>query len=279
MVLNESKIAVLITSHNRKEKTLRCLECLFQQEGLGSEFMLTVFLVDDGSTDGTSLAVGIGYPFVNIIQGDGNLYWNRGMLLAWKTAVDTNDFDYYLWLNDDTYIFNDAIIGMLSSVKFKNNRAIICGCTQSIENEKITYGGRAKKFLIEPNGSLQSCDLMNGNFVLIPKVVFEKIGMLDPTFHHGLGDYDYGLRSKKFGFELVVSPTFIGYCEENLTLNVCFDNNKSLFLRLKHLYSPLGVNPFVFFIYDKRHFGFKSAVTHFLSIHVHVLFPRLWMNY
>lgn len=269
-------IAVLITCHNRKDKTLQCLQHLYQQQGLGKEFSLTVFLVDDGSTDGTSEAIKTKFSIVNKIQGDGTLYWNRGMHLAWKTAASTNDFDYYLWLNDDTTIFEDAINNTLNSSKSLKKESILCGCTQSFENQKITYGGRKNSVLLEPNGSLQQCDLINGNFVLIPKIIYNKVGMLDTLFHHGLGDHDYGLRAKKAGFDSFITSSFIGYCEQNNFVNMCFRQNVSVTKRLKHLYSPLGVNPIVYFKYDKRHFGLKSAIKHFFSIHLQVLFPRLW---
>jgi glycosyltransferase involved in cell wall biosynthesis len=46
------KIAVLITCHNRIQKTQTCLKSLFKQKKI-ENINLKVFLVDDGSTDGT----------------------------------------------------------------------------------------------------------------------------------------------------------------------------------------------------------------------------------
>ena len=73
------KIAILMTCHNRRETTLRCLR------GLPSD--VEVYLVDDGSTDGTDEAVKATFPKVNVIRGTGNLYWAKGMELAWKTCL------------------------------------------------------------------------------------------------------------------------------------------------------------------------------------------------
>ena len=48
------KIAVIITYHNRKSKTLQCLKQLFDVvETYTTNIDLKVFLTDDGSTDGT----------------------------------------------------------------------------------------------------------------------------------------------------------------------------------------------------------------------------------
>ncbi|MEZ7505859.1 glycosyltransferase family 2 protein [Flavobacterium sp. Arc2] len=271
----QQNIAVLLTCHNRKLKTLGCLTS-FYTSNLPQDFILDVFLVDDGSTDGTAEAIKINFPSVKIVYGDGNLYWNRGMHLAWQTAVATKDYDYYLWLNDDTILFENAINIMLNSSQTKKNEAIICGCTQSLENKKITYGGRKDGVMIEPNGSLQKCDLINGNFLLIPKAVYELNGILDPLFHHALGDHEYGLRAQKKGIDSFISPVYIGYCEQNLGANKSFRVDVPIIDRLKHLYSPLGVNPIVYFKYDYRYFGLLNAVKHFFSIHLHSLIPTLW---
>jgi len=59
-------------------------------------------MTDDGCTDGTSKEVLEQYPSVHIVSGDGTLFWNRGMYCAWKAAVKEREYDFYMWLNDDT---------------------------------------------------------------------------------------------------------------------------------------------------------------------------------
>ena len=66
-----------MTVHNRREKTLACLKLCYEQiESLRSEYAFSVYLTDDASTDGTAEAVSREYPDVNIIKGNGSLYWN-----------------------------------------------------------------------------------------------------------------------------------------------------------------------------------------------------------
>ena len=74
----EANIAVLLTVHDRKNKTLRCLENLYKQV-LPNYLRLDIYLTDDGCTDGTPEAIKRQFPKVHIIKGDGNLFWNRGM--------------------------------------------------------------------------------------------------------------------------------------------------------------------------------------------------------
>lgn len=79
-------IAVLITCYNRREKTVNCLNLLFKC-GLPVGFALKVYLVDDGSTDGTGEEVRKLFPEIKVIVGSGELYWAGGMRLAWTEAI------------------------------------------------------------------------------------------------------------------------------------------------------------------------------------------------
>ena len=104
---NDKQLAVLITCHNRRDTTLSCLKALYQQD-----VIIDVFLVDDGSSDGTTEAINSYYPDVNVIEGNGNLYWGGGMRLAFAEAMK-HSYSYYLWLNDDTLLEPQAINNLL----------------------------------------------------------------------------------------------------------------------------------------------------------------------
>lgn len=273
-------IAVLITCHNRRDKTIHCLTALYKQIGINESYTIEVFLVDDASTDGTGVAVKKQFTQVKIIQGDGNLFWNRGMHLAWKTAADTKDFDYYLWLNDDTFLTEEAIKNLLVAAEFTQKIAAICGSTFSQETNKISYGGNSKEgLLLVPNGSLQETYSFNGNIVLIPKLVFTKVGILDPRFPHAIGDFEYALRIRKNKMKSYITKDFIGYCDGNEKLpDWCFPS-LSLSKRIKSLYSPLGnSHPYYFFIFELKHYGLLIAIKHYTTIHFRLLFPKLWLN-
>ncbi len=271
------KIAVLLTCHNRKEKTLNCLSSLYSAIEQVNRYEFDIYLVDDGSTDGTAEAVRQTFPEVLVINGTGNLYWNRGMHLAWETAANANKYSYYVWLNDDTQIMPWALTTILSECT--ENRIVI-GSTSSKRTEKITYGGfnRYKK-IIEPTGGIQTCEYFNGNIVLIPNDVFNKVGFNDSRFRHALGDFDYGLRAKKLGVELVVASQVLGNCESHDSLPTWCNPGINILQRIIELYKPLGNNPFEFFIFDFRHNGLFNAIKHFFSIHLRVLIPSIWIHY
>lgn len=271
-------IAVLITCHNRKEKTLECLKALFNQNGLGESYLIKVFLVDDKCTDGTPEAIMQDFPQVNIINGNGELYWNRGMHLAWETAAAFKDFDYYLWLNDDTFLYEFAIQGILNAANTTNNETAICGSTFSKESQKISYGGNSDNGeLLIPNGNLQEVFSFNGNVVLIPKFVFSKVGILDKRFPHAIGDFDYALRIRKAKLKSFIVEDYVGTCEGSEKLPVWCSPIVPLIKRISSLYSPLGnSHPYYFFIFELRYYGIIVSLKHFMTIHLRLFFPKLW---
>ena len=264
-----------MTVFNRKDKTLACLSSLYKCV-LPEKYELNVFMLNDGCTDGTEIAVATQFPQVTIIQGIVNLFWNRGMRLAWQTAAKKFDYDYYIWLNDDVILFENALSEILYCSELKNNLAMVCGSTCATNNKSIlTYGGRIRRVgIVQPNGQTQSCDCCNGQICLIPKAVYKVMGMNDPIFHHGFGDWDYGFRAKKKGFDIVVAPNISGMCDvnENDSFPKYLSPNTSIIKRLKILYSPLGKNPFQFFVYTYRHKSFHSAVISFIFQHIEVIF-------
>ena len=218
-------ISVLITCHNRKDKTLNILKSIKNQK-IEKNIKLIIYLVDDGSTDGTSELVKKFYPDVFLIKGSGNLYWSRGTNLAWRTAVNSNPTsDYFLWLNDDIDLFDNSINNSLNYEKKYNSKNYICvGSTLDPITKQRTYGGirfKPKKYNlinnydVEPSNDFQSIDSFNGNFVLITKEVFNRIGYLDKLFIHNGGDTDYGLRAHKLGINIVLMPDYVGTCIKN----------------------------------------------------------------
>ena len=173
-------LAVLITCHNRKDTTLLCLGRLFSIRK-----DIDVYCVDDNSTDGTADAIRKEFPQVNLIHGDGNLFWSRGMRTAWIEAAKNKDYDFYFWLNDDLMLYDDCFDEMLECSRIMEHKAVIAGLVQETTTKSVIYGGYDKsKHLIPANGELNEVFRLNGNFVLVSKYVFEKNGFLDPVYHH-----------------------------------------------------------------------------------------------
>ncbi len=276
-IKNMRSIAILMAVHNRKEKTLACIKNILQQKKY-QDVNIHIFLTDDGCTDGTNEAIKEQFPDVTILKGNGNLFWNRGMNLAWNEASKSEP-DFYLWLNDDTILKSDAIYTLIKNADNTGNNCIIVGSTYASESIPIlTYGGRNKNrkhSLIQPdNEKLVECDTFNGNIVLIPKMVFKKIGYNDTYFHHSFGDIEYGLRASKQGIKNYIAPGILGYCKRNNPIPIFRRKNISILKRYKLLYSPLGYNPKEDYHLNKKFYPRILCFLWFIKLHINVLFTK-----
>ncbi|RGS00244.1 glycosyltransferase family 2 protein [Phocaeicola coprocola] len=269
-------IAILMTVHNRREKTINCLKAL--QNCTVKDLNIKVYLVDDGCTDGTAEAVKEYFDFVTVIDGNGTLFWNRGMHLAWQEAEKDTPL-YFLWLNDDTILIKDAIKRLIDTSKCQNDLSIIVGSTTNSFNDKeITYGGRQLKrrypIIIPSEDKITECDTFNGNIVLIPRSVFLKLGYNDKYYHHSFGDYDYGLRAHYCGIKNYIAPGIYGYCNRNNPIPIFQRKKYNIIKRYKLLYSPLGYNPIEDFHFNRKYHSFLYSILHFIKLHINVLFTK-----
>ena len=240
------KVAILLTCFNRKQQTLSCLKNMQLSIDDFQKYKFDTFLVDDGSTDGTSEAVKLDFPKVNIIEGTGNLFWNQGMRLAWNTALENDDYDFYIWLNDDTLIDADAITNLFEcyyeNLKQTNIQTIVTASCRNDDAFQFSYGGRNDDGNVIPNNEIQDCKYMNGNFVLVPAEIVDRMGILSDDYTHAMGDFDYGLRALKLGFCVITTKNYIAICPVNTNIPTWCNPKKGLLERWKSLHSPLGLN-------------------------------------
>ncbi|MDE7397075.1 MAG: glycosyltransferase family 2 protein [Muribaculum sp.] len=268
-----ARIAVLLTVHNRKEKTLRSLRLLYAQS-LPEGCSIDVYLTDDGCTDGTRQAVAAEFPQTVIIDGDGILYWNRGMYRAWAAAASTCDYDFYMWLNDDTMLKPDAIKTLLNAATTCRDSVIVGAVCSSDQKPVVTYSGYAKGRLVVPDGRVHRCETFNGNIVLIPRAVYRVLGNLDYTYIHALGDVDYGWMATRAGMACYVTGDYVGVCDKNPEKPAWQRADVPLRQRWASLHSPLGyAPPAQMFHYNYKNFGLPTAVRVFVTNHIILLFP------
>ncbi|MEO0472483.1 MAG: glycosyltransferase family 2 protein [Bacteroidota bacterium] len=268
------RLAVVMTVFNRREKTLQCLENLSRQTALNQRIHIDVFLMDDGSRDGTSEAIREQFPAVNLLKGDGNLFWNGGMSVAFGKAIE-GKYDFYLWLNDDTFLYSEALDTLLDChqklVDRGEDASIVIGGTIDPETGEFSYGGfqKASKWTlkllhVQPGAELKQCTTMCGNCVLIPKEVVNRVGNIEGFYTHRWGDTDYGLRTRYKGGKVWIAPGYIGTCEANPLAEAWTDTSLSFKERIKDFHSIKGYIKKDWYFYVKRHGG--------------ILWPLLWMK-
>ena len=251
------KIAVLIATFNRVETTIKCLENLHKSKLSDSTFV--VYLVDGGSEDNTAIRVQHDFPEtkVSVVPG---VYWNGGMLEAWKMSLQSQDnYDAFLWLNDDVHMHSNAFQEIINNFEEMGRNSIVVGYTRSPITHEVTYGAlknfsKSKiNFQVTVNNSDNICS-MNGNCVLVPKVVQEMIGLLNPKFKHSFGDIDYGLRAARAGILIKSTKNSVANLERNISI-YSSNSKQTLFGIIRIMRSPKGIPIKEWFYFTKTHAG------------------------
>jgi GT2 family glycosyltransferase len=282
------KIAVLLTCHNRKEKTIKCIKSLYAAINISdSETMFEIYLVDDGSTDGTSEEIAKNYSKINLIQGSGKLFWAGGMRLAWETALKKDqDYNFFLLLNDDVILMENFLNGLLNTHKYcleqYNQAGIYVFSTIDPSNSNISYGGtliikkgiRIKSKRINPTNVPLPCSMANANILMITSAVVKAIGIFDPKYTHNFADYDYTLNASKQGIPVLVCPGFGGYCV-NDHVRAWLSTNSTLNERVIFLYSQKYLSYTEKKYYLKKNFKCQFPY-YFIMLWLKTLFPIIW---
>lgn len=242
------KIFIVIPVHNRKKDVMNCLN---QLRMLNKGCMdITIVVVDDGSTDGTSEIISSRYPEVILLHGDGNLWWTGATKVGVNYAL-SEGCDYVLILNDDVCFQSDFLLEMVKTAKSYLN-AIICGVICDVDDKnKIISAGRYVKGFLNYNyfSYLKGLDISvlpkkeyesyaeSGYAMLVPRAVLEKLNFDEKRFPHHMGDMDFVLRAKRSGFKIIVNPDAFLYTKigDNYFHNCIVD--KPLWYNLKMFFN------------------------------------------
>jgi len=281
------KIAVLLTCFNRKDKTLACLTT-FYNCSIPEGYSFDIFMLDDGSRDGTANAIRENFPRVKILLGDGNLFWAGGMRIAWKEA-NNEGYEAFLLINDDVVLFENVLQLLVDTHQYALMHfgigGIYVASTLDNKTEKISYGGTLvrktffgnKSKLITPSDIPVNCHITNANILFVSSNVVEKIGIFDSRFKQSFADYDYSLTAYENDLPVLVCPGIGGYCT-NDHVNNWSSTNTTLKKRISHLYSPKGLEYKEYMYYVRKHFP-KSLPYFFIMVWLKTLFPGIWDKY
>lgn len=221
------RIAVLVTCYNRVAVSIRGIGSLVRAlDGMPS-VTYDLFIVDDGSADGTWSALVETFPQAHIERGNGHLFWNGGMCRAYRLARSYGSFSDYLLFNDDVVVDPDALKIVVNEYLDLNSRCPVILAAATVDDDRcVSYSAfkRTKRFRplslqkMPVSESAQPCDTFNGNFVLVPSAFFDSIGGLDRRYVHSYGDIDLGYTAVKLGVQPHLSSVPIGTCAPNMEI-------------------------------------------------------------
>ena len=292
------EIAVLLTCHNRKDKTVRCIQSLLSANKAFNSMSngtleMTIYLTDDGCTDGTVDAVRelVDFHKLIIIQADGNAFWAGGMRLAWDTAVNSGkSFDFYFLLNDDTILLENVFTQLMKTDEYSicnygKQGVYTAFVSEPDAPQKITYGAKIYvnswiKGAVDllPSGVPQLCNMPNANILLVSKSVVDRIGILDGIYTHGAADWDYGMRARSADFPVLTTSCVCGICEfdhdkgseeEVKVLAMTTKERKLFILRPNYFYSDCLKFSY---IYQRPKYFFFRVIYYFFVYAPHIYY-------
>lgn len=217
-------VEIVTTVFNRKDITLQCLDSLSRIDMTGLH--VHVVIVDDGSTDGTSEAIKEKYPDVEIIRGDGNLWYTAGTNLATEAALKHNP-DYVLSVNDDS-LFDEKFLQHLVRCAEENPRSVIGPLLLLWDTSKeifqvapqweTWYGGWRhwyKQTVDTVPKEPFEVGIIVGNCVLYPAVALKEVGLMDEKKFINFGDSEHTPRMRRAGWRLLIEPRSHVPCQPN----------------------------------------------------------------
>ena len=217
-------LSIIIVSWNTQDLLRKCLNSIYQNlDGLNLE----IFVVDNNSSDKTAQMVKAEFPQVNLITNNKNL----GFAKANNQAIKQVKGEYLLLLNPDTEILNNGLIKSLQFMKSHQSCGVM-GPKMLFEDKSLQPSVRrwprpwpiflmlikAQKFFkglkaidyylykdFDYNKE-QAVDQVMGAFMLIPKEVMAKVGLLDERFFIWFEEVDFCKRVWQNGYSVIYNP-------------------------------------------------------------------------
>ncbi len=210
------KVDVIIVNYNTKQLLKDCLDSIGRQIWLHE---LTVWVVDNGSSDGSAQMVKKDFGQVKLIETGQNLGFSQGN----NQVLDTSVADYCLLLNSDTIVLEGAIDGLVDFAK--ESKFGIASCR--LENKDGSFQPNAgdRPNLVAVFNTLSLLDdlfglfgmvvpslhqtnkkyyltghqvgWVSGSVMLIKRSVIQKIGSLDKAIFMYGEDVEYCIRAAK----------------------------------------------------------------------------------
>jgi len=211
------EVSIIIVNFKGWNRLAKCLDSLAAISD--KQLSFEVIIVDNASNDGMLENFQFKYTHFHFIPNTGNNGFANGCNFGAKFAKG----EYLLFLNPDTVIEVEAIIGMLTKVrKSKPNSIVSCKQIKEDGSEEKPYGKfltpstltgwlRAINLILSrpeigvvENNEFSSPDWVSGSVVLISKESYSNIGGWDEDFWMYFEDVDLCLRAREAGGDVIL---------------------------------------------------------------------------
>lgn len=228
------KVTIVVLNYNGKDDTIECLRSMEKLRYSNHE----IVLVDNGSEDGSPLAVREMFPGVTIIENGENLGFSEGNNVGIKYGLE-NGSSYVLLLNNDTVVADEQLLDSLVEFAEGTRKAGAVGPRILYwQSERIWFAGGRVSYLTGfcrhmDKGTIDReystvapyvVDYVTGCCLLINVNVLRDIGLLDPDYFLYYEDTDLCFRARKSGYVNYVVPSCMIYHKKSASAGFTGEN-------------------------------------------------------
>lgn len=217
-------LSIVIVSWNTRELLKKCLKSIYDSNG---SISFEIFVIDNNSADGSAKMVRADFPEVKLIEPGENLGFSKANNIGIKQAIG----EYVLLLNPDTEVFADTLSKSLNFMKHHTDAGAM-GCQMIYPDGREQASVRRlptvwpillllfkvpkifpnlsaiKKYLAEDfdYSKTQTVEQIMGAYMMIPRSVLDRIGLLDERFFAWFEEVDLCRRISLAGHKIYYYP-------------------------------------------------------------------------
>lgn len=247
-------LSVIIVNYKGQRHLKNCFDSLYENLS-GLDFEIIVF--DNNSTDESCKYIRQNYPNVVLLESKINHGFGKGNNEAVKRARG----EYLLLINNDTIVL-DSLLPVLNYLKSDKSIGVVGINMLNANKDYIPAAGNFPnirnmfmlKKLLQINQEFLSgtfsktqydVDWLGGSFLMLPKIIYDKIGGFDEAYFMYVEDVDFCKRIANNGYKRVFLPSY----------------NYIHFVGFSKVNNPLLIKGYT--IYISKHFtGLKKLVMH-----------------
>jgi GT2 family glycosyltransferase len=208
-------VSIVVVNRNTRQLVAECLASVFEDAG-GSHLGIEIIAVDNASTDGSPAMIAEQFPTVRLIRNVENLGYADGSNQGIRAARARHVF----LLNSDTVVRPGTLETL---VRFLDANADVGGAAPKLLNPDGTIQRSCwpfplkallgDLFLAYRLGMLddyrswdhrhdRQVDWVSSAALMVPRRVFDEVGMLDERFFYG-ADVEWAYRATKAGYRFM----------------------------------------------------------------------------
>lgn len=222
-VRGAAELAVIIVNYNTGDYLERCLASLETHRG---DVGIDVLVIDNASVDGSHTRAIAAHPWARLIENQENIYLSP----AWNQGIRATDAPYVLLLNPDTEWWVGTLADYVAVARAHPRAGIVGPMIRNLDGT-VYPSGRPLPSVVDAVGhgfvgpimpdnrftrryhmegwdrtTEREVDWVSGACMLLPRKVFEDVGMLDESFPLFAEELDMATRLRDAGWSVLYTP-------------------------------------------------------------------------